>query len=304
MQKGHMRFEPNVNVALEHEGVEYRTPICEVKNLNSFKAVRGAIAFEIERQVTDWIADRDYTIDKAPKENRGWHDDRGVTEFQRSKEEAHDYRYFPDPDLVPVEIDDATLERIRGELGELPLERQARLQREYDLSPGDASTLLGDRATVDLFEAAAKIGHAPTLAKQFLGFWSAKANERHTTIAALGIDGDRLGELSQITADGVINATAAQAVADTMLESPEPPTVLAERAGLIQVRDEGQMQAWVDEAFAANEKAVNDALANPKKAKASRGFLTGQVMKISGGKADPRIVGKLIEAKLAGMGDP
>jgi aspartyl-tRNA(Asn)/glutamyl-tRNA(Gln) amidotransferase subunit B len=298
MQKGHMRFEPNVNVAITHDGHEYRTPISEVKNLNSFKSVRGAIAYEIDRQVNAWMADREYVIDKAPKENRGWDDVREVTEFQRGKEEAHDYRYFPDPDLVPVEIDDAALERIRASVGELPLARKARMEAQHGLTSSEAEVLIHDRATADLFESAAAVGHAPTLGKHFTGFWAKHANERGVTIAELGIDAARLGELSKIAADGMINATAAQTIAEKLLESDQTPTELAEALGLVQVRDEGQMQAWVDEAFAANAKAVEDALNNPKKAKASRGFLTGQVMKLSGGKADPKIVSRLIDEKL------
>ncbi len=298
MQKGQMRFEPNVNVAIEHDGREYRTPISEVKNLNSFRSVRGAIAYEIERQVNDWMADRDYVIDKRPKENRGWDDVRSATEWQRGKEEAHDYRYFPDPDLVPVVVDDAWLEELRSAVGELPLEREERMQREFGLTKVDAATILSDRATADLFEAAAAVGHGPTLGKQFISFWSAKANERGGTIAQLGVDANRMGELSKMTADGVVNATAAAAIAERMLETADSPSTIAEREGMLQVRDEGQMQAWVEEAFAANAKAVQDAIANPRKQQQARGFLTGQVMKISGGKADPKIVGKLIEEKL------
>ncbi len=298
MQKGQMRFEPNINVAITWEDREYRTPISEVKNLNSFRSVRNAIAYEVERQVADWIADHDYVIGKRAKENRGWDDDRGVTEYQRSKEEAHDYRYFPDPDLVPVEVDEAWLEEIQATVGELLTDRERRMQEQYGLSEADAATLLKDRATADLFEEAAACGHGPTLAKQFLGFWSALANARNCTIAGLGVEAGRLGELSRITADGQINAMAAQTIADRLLTSADAPLAIAQQAGLLQVHDEGQMQAWVDEAFAANEKAVHDALANPKKKQQARGFLTGQVMKISGGQADPKIVGKLIDEKL------
>jgi len=301
MQKGQMRFEPNVNVAITWQDHEYRTPISEVKNLNSFRSVRHAIAYEIERQVQDWIADHDYVIGKRPKENRGWDDVRGVTEFQRSKEEAHDYRYFPDPDLVPVEVDESRLESIRSEVGELPLQREARLQAEYGLSAADAATILRDRATADLFEEAARSGHAPTLGKQFISFWAAHANSSNRTIAQLGVDAGRMAELSQVVATGTINATAAQTVAEQMLQSSDSPRAIAEREGLVQVRDEGRMQSWVDQAFAANEKAVQDALANPKKQQQARGFLTGQVMKLSGGKADPKMVGKMIADKLAAM---
>ncbi|UCD29418.1 MAG: Asp-tRNA(Asn)/Glu-tRNA(Gln) amidotransferase subunit GatB [Planctomycetota bacterium] len=301
MQKGQMRFEPNVNVIIEYEGLEYRTPISEVKNLNSFKAVRSAIAYEIERQVNDWIADRDYVIDKRPKENRGWNDEKGITEFQRGKEEAHDYRYFPDPDLVPVAIDETWLEKIKASVGELPVNRQKRMKHEYALSEADVVTILHDKASADLFEAAAGMGHAVTLGKQFISFWSAKANELKCTIAELGIDTDRMGELSKITAEGKINATAAAQIAEMMFDRPDPPFKIAVDQGLVQVKDENQMQVWVDEAFTANQKAVKDAIGNPKKQKQARGFLAGQVMKISGGKADPKIVGKLIEEKLTGM---
>jgi len=301
MQKGQMRFEPNINVAIEYDGREYRTPICEVKNLNSFKAVRDAIAYEIERHINDWMADPGYVIGTSPKENRGWDDVRGVTEFQRGKEEAHDYRYFPDPDLVPVVVDDEWLDRLEASVGELPLERQARMESEYGLTAADAATILNDRATADLFEEAAGYGHPPTLGKQFISFWSAKANEGKCTIAQLGIDAARLGELSRITAEGLVSATIAASIAGKMLDSPDMPTAIAQREGLIQVRDTGQMQVWVDQAFAANEKAVQDALANPKKKQQARGFLTGQVMKVSGGKADPKMVGELIDKKLGGM---
>lgn len=301
MQKGHMRFEPNVNVCIEYDGVEYYTPICEIKNLNSFKAVRGAIAYEIERHVSDWMANRDYVKEKASKENRGWDDDRSMTEYQRGKEEAHDYRYFPDPDLVPVEITDERIEAIRSGIGELPLARQERMAQEYGLGEADVATILNDRATADLFENAALVGHAPTLGKQFISFWSAKANERSCTIAELDVDAARIGQLSAMVADGVVNATTAVTIADMMLESQDDPQAIAEAKGLVQVRDEGQMQTWVDEAFAKNEQAVADAISNPKRQKRARGFLTGQVMQLSKGKADPKIVGQLIDNKLAEM---
>jgi len=169
------------------------------------------------------------------------------------------------------------------------------------LTAADAATILNDRATADLFEEAAGCGHPPTLGKQFISFWSARANERKCSIAQLGIDAARLGELSRITAEGLVSATAAASIAGKMIDNPDAPTAIAQREGLIQVRDTGQMQAWVDQAFAANEKAVQDALANPKKKQQARGFLTGQVMKISGGKADPKMVGELIDKKLGGM---
>ena len=299
MQKGQMRFEPNINLAITANGTEYRTPIVEVKNLNSFRSVRGAIAYEIQRQQTAWQEDPTYTLDRRGKENRGWNDDRGVTEYQRSKEEAHDYRYFPEPDLVPVDLDDAWLERARASVPELPLARRQRFVEAFGLSPEDADTIVGDRATADLFEAAIEAGiEARTLGKHFISFWSMHANARATTIAGLGIDATRLAELARLVQDGQISATAAAAIAEKMLESATPPGQLADELNLRKIVDTDQTASWVDEAFKANAKAVRDATRNPKKRKAAAGFLRGQVMRLSQGKADPKLVGELIEKKL------
>ncbi len=300
MQKGQMRFEPNVNMIITRDGVEYRTPISEVKNLNSFRSVRDAIAYEARRQVQEWQRDNDYVLGKRPNENRGWLDDRGVTEFQRGKEAAHDYRYFPDPDLVPVEIDTAWLDRVRAQMPELPRPRQARLETELGLSPKDAEIIVTDRATADLFEAAVAAGGPPdVLARHFVNVWSALANERSVTVAGLHVDAARMGRLARLTTDGTVSATAAKQIAERMLESQDEPAALAESLGLVQVQDADQTAAWVAQAFAENEQAVRDAAANPKKAQKAAGFLRGQVMRISGGKADPRLVGKLIEERLA-----
>ncbi|UCG16309.1 MAG: Asp-tRNA(Asn)/Glu-tRNA(Gln) amidotransferase subunit GatB [Phycisphaerales bacterium] len=302
MQKGQMRFEPNINVAIEHDGVEYRTPISEVKNLNSFRALRDAIDYESRRQVEEWRKDHSYVLGKAGNENRGWVDDRGVTEFQRGKEAAHDYRYFPEPDLVPVEIDEVWLNRIRSQMPELPLARRARFVEALGLSAKDAETIVGDRATADLFENAIGAGGPPAvLAKQFVNVWSKLANDRRVAIADLAVDADRMGRLAKLADDGTVSATAANQIAERMIDSPESPDALIDALGLVQVQDTGQTAAWVDDAFAANEKAVADALQNPKKAKAAAGFLRGQVMRISGGKADPKLVGKLITEKLERM---
>ena len=299
MKKGQMRFEPNVNVAIRSDGKEYRTPISEIKNLNSFRAVRDAIAYETERQIEAWTQDRDYVFGQAPNENRGWNADRGITEFQRTKEAAHDYRYFPDPDLVPVCMDEATVAALRGRLPELPLARRARLRESYGLSAQDADTIVSDRATADLFDAMIDAG-APvdTAVKQFVNVWQALAKSRQQTVAALGVAASRMAQLAGLVEAGAINKTAANTIAEVMLTRDEDPEALATELGLEQVRDTVATEAWVDEAIAANEKAVKDAIDNPKKAKAALGFLRGQVMKLSGGKADPKLVGELIQKRL------
>jgi aspartyl-tRNA(Asn)/glutamyl-tRNA(Gln) amidotransferase subunit B len=304
MQKGQMRFEPNINVEIVRDGHTFRTPIVEVKNLNSFRSVHGAVEFEIRRQA-EAFQERGVTAATGNKSNRGWDDERLVTVPQREKEEAHDYRYFPDPDLVPLLTDAAHVAHLREEMPELPVCRTERFISEYKIAAKDAPALVDDRATADLLDAAAAAGgDRATLGKHFLSFWAMHANQRAVTIAGLNVTPARMAELATLVTSGSINATAAAQIAEAMLSSGNEavaPADLAQRLGVLQSHDAGEIAGWVDRALAENEKAVHDARVNPKKIIAARGFLTGQVMKISGGKADPKIVGELIEAKLSGM---
>jgi len=328
MQKGQMRFEPNINVKITKDGREHRTPIVEVKNLNSFHSLHEAISYEIQQQVEEW-QETGIVAEIGNKTNRGWDDLREVTTPQREKEEAHDYRYFPDPDLVPLTSDPRWVQELRKQLPELPVQRTKRFIRKYKLPPKDAPALVDCRATADLLDRAAEAGgDKATLGKQFLSFWSRYANERQTTIAGLGLPPQRVAELANLVKDGKINATAAAQVAGVMVrradelvaagvadessrrtrcepvDSPAlDPAKLAEELGLLQSSDEAELAAWVDQALAANEKAVQDAVSNPRKRKAARGFLAGEVMKLSGGKADPKIVRSLIEKKLSEIAD-
>ena len=322
MQMGHMRFEPNINLKVEEKRKRGRssfpeslsekelrplfvTPIFEVKNLNSFRALERAVAWVIEyqiQQVRQAMAEgRAYTLDAIGKQNWGWRDDAGIAEFQRGKEEAHDYRYFPEPDLVPVVMDPAWLDELRSRVPELPIQRRQRLCDDVGLSPVDAETIVADRATADLFEAALAAGaDAATLGKHFISFWAHHANDRDTTVASLGVDAARLAELTRLVADQTLSATAAQQVAEQMLDAPDTPQAIAERAGLIQATDVDQHAAWVDQAIAANPQAVEDALhGSKKKQKAAPGFLTGQVMKLSRGQANPKITNQLVQQRLA-----
>ncbi len=316
MQMGQMRFEPNINLRILRDGCEFRTPIVEVKNLNSFRSLHGAIAYEVERQLDEW---RETGITAMPgnKSNRGWDDEREVTVPQREKEEANDYRYFPDPDLVPLRTDPHAVAQVREHIPELPICRTERFICEYKIPPKDAPALVDDRATADLLDHAAEVGaDKVTLAKHFQSFWARLANESQTTIAGLGLPAPLLAGLAQLQATGQVNATAAATIAEKMVatrkvvgENPPAaevdwlsPAKLAQEMGLLQSRDEDQIARWVDEALAKNEKAVQDAVANPKKMQASRGFLVGQVMKLSGGKADPKIVGELITKRLEQVG--
>lgn len=309
MQKGHMRFEPNINLKIHQNGQVQRTPIVEVKNLNSFRSLHLAIAYEIQRQAEAFLETRQ-TAQTGNKSNRGWDDVREVTVPQREKEEADDYRYFPDPDLVPLTIATEHVTHLREEMPELPIPRTERFICEYKVPVKEAPTLVEDRATADLLDHAAEAGGDKlTLGKHFLSFWAKHANERGASIADLGLSAAQLAELSRLQAEGQINATAAAQIAERLVTPPEAtpetttlsPKALAQQLGLLQSRDTDQIAAWVDAILSAEsaQQAIQDALHNPKKARASRGFLMGQVMKISGGKADPKLVGELLDARLA-----
>jgi len=312
MQKGQMRFEPNVNVAItDDKGTEYRTPISEIKNLNSFRSVRSSIEYEIRRQVDAWQDDRDYTLQKRGKQNFGWNDQLEVTEFQRGKEESHDYRYFAEPDLVPAQMNADELTAFRERVGELPLTRQARFIESFAITDKDCEIIMADRATADLYEAALAAGaDTKILTKQFVGVWNHIASAAQQTIAQTGVDGAAVTQLARLVADGTISASAATQVAEyhcKNLSTSSPNSAagnvdlaaIATELGLVQERDENQLAAWVDAAIAANQQAFDDATGNPKKAKAALGFLRGQVMKLSQGKADPKLAGQMLEERLS-----
>ena len=318
MQKGQMRFEPNVNVSItDDDGTEYRTPISEIKNLNSFRSVRGAIDYEIRRQIDAWNDDHDYTLANCGKQNFGWNDQLEVTEFQRGKEESHDYRYFPEPDLVPARLTADNITSFRARVGELPIARQARFMAMFGVTEKDCEIILADAATAELFESAIETGaDAKILTKQFVGVWNHIASARGGSIAALNITATAAHQLAQLVQDGTISASAAAAIAEHHCQQIADNengnqargdtsvnlAAIATELGLVQERDKNQLAQWVEAAIAANQQAFDDAVSNPKKAKAALGFLRGQVMKLSQGKADPKLVGQMLEARLTDNG--
>jgi len=302
MQMGHMRFEPNINLHITRDGKTYKTPIIEVKNLNSFRALENACAYEIQRQYARWQVDNDYTMANHPKQNRGYDDATGQTVFQRGKEEAHDYRYFPDPDLAPVRVSDEWRADIRSSIGELPLARRTRFVETLGLDFTQADLLTQDVATGDLLDDAVADGaDARRCANFLLSRGAAIANERNCTIAQIGITPAALAELAEMTDAGDINATAAAKIFDRMADSDQSqdPRAIAQAEGLLAVRDTAQLEAWVDAAIAANPQAVEDVRAGGKKQKKAFGFLMGQVMQASRGAATPADVQRLLREKLS-----
>ena len=300
MQMGHMRFEPNINLHITRGGQTVKTPIIEVKNLNSFRALENTCRYEIRRQLSEWEADNDYTSANCPKQNRGYDDATGQTVFQRSKEEAHDYRYFPDPDLAPVRVSDEWRQGIGASIGEMPLARRKRYVEDHALDFKQADALTQDPATGDLLDGAVADGAAAKrCANLLLARGAAIANERGCTIAQIGVTAAGLAELAKMTDAGEINATAAAKVFDRMVESRESPKAIAEADGLLIVKDTARVEAWVDEAIAANPQAVEDVRAGGKKRKRAFGFLMGQVMQKSRGAAAPADVQRILREKIS-----
>ena len=299
MQMGHMRFEPNINLHITRDGAVFKTPIIEVKNLNSFRSLENSIRFEIDRQYEQWRRDNTYTMENFPKQNRGYSDATEQTVFQRGKEEAHDYRYFPDPDLLPVVVDDQWRNRVSESIGELPLARRKRYIDQYALTFKEADALTMDAATGDLLDSALAGGaDARRCVNLLLGRAAALANERQCTIAQTGITAQQLGQLVQMLSDGEVNATAASKIFDILVDSDSSAKDVAQTEGLLAVTDSGAIETWVDEAIAANAQAVEEFRSGGKKARKAYGFLMGQVMQKSRGAAQPGRVKELLDAKL------
>ncbi len=305
MQQGHMRFEPNINLHIKYNGKTFKTPITEVKNLNSFRAVEKACEYEVQRQLAEWESGG-RVQQPFSKFTYGWDDDKGQTVLQRSKEEAHDYRYFPDPDLVPVMVSPTWRDQVKTQLVELPIQRRARYIKEYGISEKEAVALVEDRSVAELYEAAIAQSKAPKRVTNLILGPAAKAanertakEERTVIVSELGLAAEQFAEIATLVESGTISATASVQVFEELLKEPsQNAKAVAEKLGVIQVRDAGATEKWVDEALAANPKAVDDYKNNPKKKQASMGFLRGAVMKVSHGKADPKMVGELLEKKL------
>jgi len=312
MQMGHMRFEPNINLHITRAGVTHKTPIVEVKNLNSFRSLAGAVAYEIDRQYAEWRADPEgFTLEKLGKQNRGYDDDAGKTVFQREKEEAHDYRYFPEPDLVPVAVGDEWRDEIAATISELPLARRRRYMDQYALTFEEADALTQDAPTGDLLDAAVRLGASAKLAANFLlGKVAARANERGCTIYQAWADAypegnifDKakpLADLCEMTKVKLVTPTTSSHVLAIMTVSGGDPNVIAKNKGLLAVTDSGAIEAWVDQAIAENPRAVQDVREGGKKQKKAFGFLMGQVMQKSRGAAQPAEVQRLLKKRLRG----
>jgi aspartyl-tRNA(Asn)/glutamyl-tRNA(Gln) amidotransferase subunit B len=294
MSQGSMRFDVNVSVRRPGEPLGTRT---ETKNLNSFRFMERAIAKEVARQI-GVLEDGGRVI----QETRLYDGDTDSARAMRSKEEANDYRYFPCPDLLPVQVEPALIEGLRATQPELPEARRARFVTEYGLSDYDAGQLAADTPTAHYFEAAAKASGDPKLAANWLmGEIAARLNSTEMAIAACPVSPAQLGGLLQRILDRTISNALARQVFEALWNGASDADTVIAAKGLKQVSDSGAIAALVEQVLAANPKQVADyrAAADDKKAK-MLGFFVGQVMKASGGKVNPQQLNELLATQLNG----
>jgi aspartyl-tRNA(Asn)/glutamyl-tRNA(Gln) amidotransferase subunit B len=289
MDEGSMRADVNVSVRRAGEGFRTR---CEVKNVNSVRFVMQAVEAEARRQIEVWEAGG--TVDQ---ETRLYDPARGATRSMRSKEEAHDYRYFPDPDLLPLTLDEAWVEALRRDLPELPDAKRARFMREYGLPAYDAGVLVAEQATADFYEHVARGRDARLAANWVIGDLFAALNRTGRDIANSPVSAAALGGLLDLMADGTINGRIAKDVFEAMVESGADAAAIVERRGLRQVTDGGAIDAAVADVLAKNADKVADYKGGKEKL---FGFFVGQVMKAMAGKGNPALVNAALTRQLDG----
>ncbi|MDE0780331.1 MAG: Asp-tRNA(Asn)/Glu-tRNA(Gln) amidotransferase subunit GatB [Alphaproteobacteria bacterium] len=291
LEEGSLRADVNVSVRRPGEDLGIR---CEIKNVNSIRFVREAVDYEARRQIE--ILEEGGKIDQ---QTRLFDPDRGETRSMRSKEEAHDYRYFPDPDLLPVVIDEAFIAEIKASLPELPDIKAARFVSEFGLSEYDAGVLVAERETAEFFEAVVDAGGTkrdPKIAANWIsGDFFRRLNADDLEIVDSPVSGAQLGGLIDLIADGTISGKIAKDVFDEMFDSGKEANAIVEEKGLKQISDAGEISAVIDQIIEGNpEQADQYRQGNTKVA----GWFTGQAMKATQGKANPQMVNQLLQEKL------
>jgi aspartyl-tRNA(Asn)/glutamyl-tRNA(Gln) amidotransferase subunit B len=287
MEEGSMRAD--VNVSVRKHGEPFRTR-CEVKNVNSVRYVMHAIEAEAKRQIE--LYEDGGTV---KQETRLYDPSRGETRSMRSKEDAHDYRYFPDPDLLPLVLDEAWVAKLRTELPELPDAKRARLMASYGIPFYDAGVLVAEQVIADFYESVARGRDGKLASNWMLGDFFAGLNRTGHTIENSPVSAASLGKLLDLISDNTINGKIAKEVLEAMMDSGEDALAIIDARGLRQVTDTGAIDAAVDAVLAANP----DKLAEYKAGKEKLfGFFVGQVMKAMAGKGNPALVNDAIRAKI------
>ena len=286
MEEGSLRAD--INVSVRKPGDELGTR-CEIKNVNSIKFIGQAIDYEARRQIE--LIEDSKEIDQ---ETRLFDPKKGETRTMRSKEEAHDYRYFPDPDLLPLSFSENIIEEIKSELPELPDNKKERFQKEYSLSAYDSNLLVSEIEIAEFFEAVAK-GRDPKIAANWItGEYFAAMNKLDFSIVDSPVSIDNLSKLIKLIEENIISTRIAKDVFEIMLENNEDPEEIVEREGLKQVSDSGELEKIIDNIIANNPDQVEAVKLKPKLI----GWFVGQVMKETNGKANPKLVNDLLNDKL------
>jgi aspartyl-tRNA(Asn)/glutamyl-tRNA(Gln) amidotransferase subunit B len=288
MEQGSLRAD--VNVSVRKAGEEFRTR-CEVKNVNSIRFVMQAVEAEARRQVEVWEAG-----EEVVQETRLFDTSRGVTRSMRSKEDAHDYRYFPDPDLPPLVLEQSWVEQLKAGLPELPDARRARYVGDYGLTPYDAHVLTLERETAAFYETVAA-GRDPKMAANWVtGDFFAGLNRTGHGIGDSPVSAQNLGGLLDLIKDGTLSGKLAKDVLEAMFETGKSPAAIVEERGLKQVTDTGAIEAMIDEVMAKNADKVAEYRSGKDKL---FGFFVGQTMKAMQGKGNPALVNDILKRKLA-----
>ncbi|PPR61911.1 MAG: Aspartyl/glutamyl-tRNA(Asn/Gln) amidotransferase subunit B [Alphaproteobacteria bacterium MarineAlpha4_Bin2] len=289
MQEGSLRVDANVSVRRPGENLGTR---CEIKNVNSIRFLKQAIEYEAHRQIE--IIEGGGTIDQ---ETRLFDPNRGETRSMRSKEDAHDYRYFPDPDLLPIDLDGAFIEALQSSLPELPDQRKQRLADEYGLSAYDAGILVSEKETADFFEIVASGRDAKQAANWVTRDLFARLNKADLVIAESPVSAAAMGELLDLLSDGTISGRIAKNVFDEMFDSRKSATAIVEEKGLKQITNTGELENLVEDIIKKGADQAEQYRAGNTKV---LGWFVGQIMKETQGKANPQTVNELLRKKLSG----
>lgn len=290
MEQGSLRCDANISI--RPFGQEQFGTRAELKNMNSFRGVYRALQYEEMRQA-ELLDDGE----EVEQETRRWDESKGVTISMRGKEDSHDYRYFDDPDLVHIDLDEAWQERVRASIPELPDERKQRYTTQYDLPSYDAEVITSSKAMADLFEDSLKhTTDAKAVSNWLMGDLSGYLNAKGLELSDVPLTGQSLGEMIALIEKGTISNNIAKKVFVTMLKSGKAPQTIVEEQGLVQISDEGAIKAIVEQVIAKHPQSVEDIKAGKDRA---IGFLVGQVMKETKGKANPAMVNKLIKESIS-----
>ena len=290
MEEGSLRCD--ANISLREQGEKRLGTKVEIKNLNSFKAVRDALIFEEERQA-DLLEDGG----EIPQETRLWDEKKNITVSMRTKEGAQDYRYFPEPDLVPFEVKKEAVDEIKKTMPEMPHDKKKRFKKEYKLEEKDIEVLIAERELADFFEEVSRETSNPKAACKWIrGEVLMHMNERNADITELGLKAEDLAKIIVMVEDASTSGLAGKEVLKENIETGRSPEEIVKEKGLEQVSDEGELEAIIDKVIQNNEKSANDFKSGKENALS---FLVGQVMRESKGKANPKLAGEMLRKRLS-----